>query len=155
MSGKAIRETLGFLAVVASLVFVGAEIQQDTRSMQVSAYQDLIQQISLLNTLTFENPEFGALVTGDAAAFTGEGGPLTDSEEAQLDSFLWLLFRHADMAFYQHERGLLSAERLRSATMPMTTRLSYPIFQGEWEQRRAAFSQGYQSYVDSIIAARP
>ena len=154
MSGKAIRETIGFLAVVASLVFVGAEIQQNTLSMQVSAYQDLIQQISLLNTLTLENPEFGALVAGDAA-FTGEAGTLTDSEAAQLDSYLWLLFRHADMAFYQHERGLLSAERLRSATMPMTTRLSYPLFQGEWEQRRAAFSQGYQSYVDSIIAAQP
>ena len=31
MSGKAIRETLGFLAVVASLVFVGFEIRQNTQ----------------------------------------------------------------------------------------------------------------------------
>ncbi len=30
MSGKAIRETLGFLAVVASMVFVGMEIRQNT-----------------------------------------------------------------------------------------------------------------------------
>jgi hypothetical protein len=30
MSGKAVRETLGFLVVVAGLVFVGLEIQQNT-----------------------------------------------------------------------------------------------------------------------------
>ena len=37
MSGKAIRETLAALGVIASMVFVGVEIQQNTRSMQVSA----------------------------------------------------------------------------------------------------------------------
>ena len=30
MSGKAIRETLGFVVVVAGLVFVGLEIRQNT-----------------------------------------------------------------------------------------------------------------------------
>ena len=30
MSGKAVRETLGFLAVVAGMVFVGIEIRQNT-----------------------------------------------------------------------------------------------------------------------------
>ena len=47
MSGKAIRETLGFLAVVASMVFVGVEIRQNTRSAEVDAYQNLIGQISV------------------------------------------------------------------------------------------------------------
>ena len=39
MSGKAIRETLGFGAVVAGLVFVGLEIQQNNRLAQAAAYQ--------------------------------------------------------------------------------------------------------------------
>ncbi len=154
MSGKAIRETLGALAVVASLVFVGLEIRQNTRSAQVSAYQDLIGQISELNTLPFENPEFGRLLLGNAV-FAGEAGDLTDLETAQLNNYLWLLFRHGDMAFYQYERGLLSEERLRSATMPMTTRLIYPYFRDEWERRKANFAPEYQSYVDGIIAAQP
>ncbi len=40
MSGKAIRETLGFLAVVASMVFVGLEIQQNTRALRATAIQE-------------------------------------------------------------------------------------------------------------------
>jgi hypothetical protein len=39
MSGKAVRETLGFVAVVAGLVFVGLEIQQNNELAQATAYQ--------------------------------------------------------------------------------------------------------------------
>ena len=154
MSGKAVRETLGFLAVVASMVFVGWEIRLNTRSAQVNAYQDLIGQISQLNTLAFENPEFGTLLVDDAI-FTGEAGPLTALEAAQVNSYLWLLFRHGDMAFYQYERGLLSAERLRSAMRPMTARLTYAFFQEEWERRKVNFTPEYQDYVDDIITTLP
>ena len=41
MSGKAVRETLGFLAVVASMVFVGAEIRQNTAAIRGQTRQAL------------------------------------------------------------------------------------------------------------------
>ena len=41
MSGKAIRETLAALAVVASLVFVGLEIQQNTVASQAEQENDI------------------------------------------------------------------------------------------------------------------
>ena len=43
MSGKAIRETLGFLAVVAGLVFVGLEIRQNTIAARSAAYWEIGQ----------------------------------------------------------------------------------------------------------------
>ena len=43
MSGKAVRETLGFLAVVAGLVFVGFEIQQNSEATQAETRQILLQ----------------------------------------------------------------------------------------------------------------
>ena len=91
---------------------------------------------------------------GDAV-FAGEAGDLTDMETAQLDHYLWLLFGHGDMAFYQYERGLLSEERLQSAARPMTDRLIFPFVQDEWEWRKVNFAREYQSYVDGIIAAQP
>ena len=39
MSGKAIRESLGFLAVVASMVFVGMEIRASNVQARAAAYQ--------------------------------------------------------------------------------------------------------------------
>jgi hypothetical protein len=40
MSGNALRETVGFVGVIASLVFVGLEIRQNTRAAQASAVQE-------------------------------------------------------------------------------------------------------------------
>ena len=40
MSGKAIRETLGFIGVIASLVFVGMEIRQTTLASEREAVLD-------------------------------------------------------------------------------------------------------------------
>ena len=57
MSGKAIRETVGFLAVVASLVFVGMEIRQNT---QVARGQTRIELTALNNEFLARlgDPEF-------------------------------------------------------------------------------------------------
>ena len=41
MSGKAIRETLGFLTVVASMAFVGLEIRQNTAAQRAETRQGL------------------------------------------------------------------------------------------------------------------
>lgn len=41
MSGRAVRETLGFLAVVVSLVFVGIQIQQNTKAIRGQTRQSL------------------------------------------------------------------------------------------------------------------
>ncbi len=147
MSGKAIRETLGFLAVVAGLVFVGVEIQQNSRSVQVAAYQDLIAQISALNTLVIENPDFAELVVGSRES-------LTPVQQLQHTALLWLLFRHGDMAYYQYERGVLDDDRLLSATGPLRQQLRDPFVQGEWTRLyRNAFVPIYQDDVDRLIAA--
>ncbi len=152
MSGKAVRETMGFLAVVAGLVFVGVEIQQNSQSVQAATYQDLIAQITNLNVLEIENPEFGALVQ---ATLVGPSPERPDEAQiSQLTPYLWLLFRHGDLAFSQYQRGLLDDERLRSVLMPLSARLRLPWIQGRWEDRhRAAFVPSYQNLVDSIIAA--
>ena len=51
MSGKTIRETLGFLVVVASLVFVGMEIRQNTIAARAAAYQ----AIGIATAAVFDN----------------------------------------------------------------------------------------------------
>ena len=151
MSGKAVRETLAALGVIASLVFVGLEVRQNSLSVQAATYQDLIAQITQLNLMEIENPEFGALAR---TAFDASAS-LDDAQIDQMTPYLWLLFRHGDLAFAQYERGLLSEERLQSVMMPLTARLSRPWIQERWAAfHRVGFVPSYQSLVDSIIAAQ-
>lgn len=149
MTAAAVRETVGFLGVVASLVFVGTEIHQNSLSVQAATYQDLISQIEELNLIQIDNPEFGEF----ARAALSTPGPLSDADIDRMTPYLWLLLRHGDLAFSQYELGLLSEERLQSTVMPLSDRLRLPWIQERWTGfHRAAFVPSYQSYVDSIIA---
>ncbi len=66
MSGKAVRETIGFLAVVAGLVFVGLEIRQGTTVARAATRQaladDTMQLIQDLYAVPGLREEFNAVV---------------------------------------------------------------------------------------------
>ena len=113
-----IAEIISAVAVVAGLIFVGLQIQQsteqnalNTRAMEVAAYQDLIGQILSINTNAMMDEALSAsivrLVQGDATAAMGD---------PRMYVMIQSLGRHADMACFQHQRGLIDDERLTSST---------------------------------------
>ena len=62
-----IGQTLGIIAnigVVVGIVFLAFEISQNTRSLEVSAYQNLTSQITSINALSVENPRAWLLANG-------------------------------------------------------------------------------------------
>ncbi|MEP0201828.1 MAG: hypothetical protein ABJ084_08205 [Halioglobus sp.] len=144
-------EIISALVVVISLVFVGLEIrnsteqtEQNTRTLQVSAYQDLISRIVDLNMIAIEESvTIETLVAIDSP---------TSTETQRLNSFLWILFRHGDMAYFQYENGSISEERMLSAMNPLLLRLSDPKIRSRWNAVKGAFVPAYSNYIDSKIA---
>ena len=63
MSGSALRETVGLVGVIASLVFVGWEIHQNTQQARAAAYQEIGIATS---QWFFDYPEWGRKVGIDA-----------------------------------------------------------------------------------------
>jgi hypothetical protein len=57
MHWKDIAEILGIAAIVASLIFVGLQIQQDREIAELESYIDSASQITELNQLIAENKE--------------------------------------------------------------------------------------------------
>ena len=145
-----ILEIVSAIAVVISLVFVGLEIRNsskqtelNTQAIRISAYQDLIGRIVELNKLEIEySLNFDTMVS--KASYTPE-------EILKLDSYIWIIFRHGDMAYFQFENGAISEERLRSVLGPLIGRLGYPYVQKRWNYVRANFVSSYQTYVDNEI----
>ena len=109
------------MAVVLSLVFVGLEIrnsteqtEQNTRVLQVSAYQDLISRIVDLNAIGIdESVTIESLMAIESP---------TERKTEKLNSFLWIIFRHGDMAYFQVECGSITEDRMLSAMA-----LLYPL----------------------------
>jgi hypothetical protein len=148
-------ELLSAAAVVATLIFLAVEVRQNTeqaklntRAIEVSAYQDLIAQIAMLNVLTIENPQFA-----EVEARWGAGDTLfTPAEKSQMASYIWLLFRHGDLAFHQFELGLISRQMLQSALGPLLNPINQKAgFSEEWALRRQNFHPAYRAFVDSLF----
>ena len=57
MSGKEIRETLGFLGVIGSMVFVGLEIRQNNLALTASAIQESISAGRQHTQILATNPD--------------------------------------------------------------------------------------------------
>ena len=110
MSGKAIRETLGFLAVVTSLVFVGWEIRQNTAVARGQARQEL----------TTLNQEWLVLMGQDAEWNDIWRRGWTDGEElsameASRSLFMMIMnLRRMENVYIQYEEGLVDVSALSS-----------------------------------------
>ena len=139
-------EIVSAIAVVLSLIFVAFEIrnsseqvEQNTQALQVQAYQDLISRIVELNAIGIEE----GLTIENLLHLENP----TKAQIAKLRSFLWILFRHGDMAYFQYEQQAISEERLYSALAPLLGRLSYPAVVSRWEEIEWSFVPSYREFV--------
>ena len=151
-----VAELVSAVAVVLSLVFVGLEVREtarqtrlNTEALRLAAYQDLISQIAQINTVMLD-PDV-ATVYIKIADPEGDWAELSPIEQNQGDRILFLLARHADMAFYQYEQGLLSTDRLESAMRPFTADLGAPIYRRFWERAKGNFVPSFRAYIDRKI----
>ena len=155
-----IAEIVGGIAVVLSLIFVGFQIQQssketalNTRAIEVNAYQDLINQIFILNNEFLGDPELS-----DLWARANDCEDITvRAEQEQLRRYQASVVRHGDMAYHQYEQGLISEERLNSALAILAQHItaSWPIWE-YWDRRKTLGNiyEPYQKHVDNLVVAR-
>ena len=149
---KSLLESVGIVAIVASLVFVGIETRNSTRqavlntqALEIAAYQDLMDNIAEMNAIVVQDPELAALMY--KATRTTES--LTDLEQYRYTRALFMRFRHGDMAFFQYERGAIDEARLRSALQILN--LENPNARDFWESRQQNFVESYRNYINRLI----
>ena len=152
---KDIFDVVGGIAIVASLIFVGLETRSSARqaeltrqALEISAYQELINSISQQSTFFVENPD---LRSAWAKTENGQTTELSDDESAMIGIFLFMRFRHGDMAYFQYERGAIDEDRLRTALNPIRPLLSRPFVKDWWSRRQESFVAPYIEYIDRMI----
>ena len=149
---KDLFESVGIVAIVASLVFVGIETRNSTRqavlntqALEIAAYQDLMDNIAEMNAIIVQDPGLAALMY--KATRTTEA--LTDLEQYRYTRSLFMRFRHGDMAYFQYERGAIDEVRLRSALQILN--LDNPNVRDFWELRQQNFVESYRNYINRLI----
>jgi hypothetical protein len=152
---KDLAEAIGFAAVVASLIFVGFETRSSTRqaaltaqALELSAYQQLMDNIARMNEATIQNPHVAALMY-KAFRTTDE---FTELEQFTFSRAMFQRFRHGDMAYFQYQRGAIDESRLRSVIRVLN--LGNPRSRGEWQNNQDNFVADYRDYINGVIAEK-
>ena len=148
---KDLAEAIGFVAIIASLIFVGIETRNSTRqselntqALEIAAYQALMSNIDEINMLSLESPstfETMSKVWGDSVH--------EEPEQFQMDRALFILFRHGDLAYFMYERGAIDRERLRSALAPLP--LNSNAGREFWARAKVSFTENYRNHIDEIM----
>lgn len=141
-----IAEIIGGIAIVCSLIFVGVQIRQNSEISEVNAYQDLISQITLMNSMRVQDPGFADLFW----RFDHGEEPRNSIERARLEAFLYMVFRHGDLAYRQYAKGLIDRGALISVLGPTRTFLNTPLGQEVWATLSPVLQPDYVAFVKEI-----
>ncbi len=156
MSGRDIRDTVGLVAVVAGLVFVGMEIRQSAAATRGATQHDLQASIIALNLtratdseladLLFRAQSFGTIGSVDElSGFTG-------GELGQVQNFYLAAYRVYEEAYYQFTLGNLDPEVWAGWEANINDYMSRGggLF---WPILGHRFSESYRTFMDNLVQA--
>jgi hypothetical protein len=134
------------------------EVRQNTRSLEVNAYQALMAEIGDLGTIAIENPQFNARMEELLRLSSEElrDAEISSADRDAVSNFFFMLLRHGDLAYYQFQQGIISEARLQSAINPLRLRLCRPVFQSWYRsisETGSGLVQDYRSFIESIMEA--
>jgi hypothetical protein len=142
-------QIVGAVAFMASLVFVGFQIRQNTRSQKVVAVDSLSAAIAAINVPAMESPALGEAL----AKATRDWASASRYERIIAHYFLFSYFKLSENAWYQQRAKVLdSAQWVGWETMLRMYYHSGGVQNAWWPRRRHAFSPEFQAYLAATFA---
>ena len=120
-------EGVGGIAGVASLLYVGVQLRQNSKITKSSVRQSIASRASDFQLAVAQNDAILAVV---AKLFRGHA--LSRDEEVRLHFVLGCLFRATEEAFLQHREGFLEDDYWNKRGNLMLNYLRYPGMVESW-----------------------
>ena len=149
MNGKDLRETLGLIAVVASLGFVGFEIRQNTAAVESTAFQSLSE-------LLHQSTSLLAVDRGPGLTLRLRDGALPEDFTPEEDQWVRLVhFQHINVlqaAYHQVQVGALDEDALE---LFWTGLLSLDYIREAWPSMRYSYDPEFADFFEELLVSVP
>jgi len=140
-------EVVGLVAVVATLIFVGMEIRQNTRAVRSATTQAIADQTMEL-TLSMATDEHLPKLVSDIVFNGITQTDLKPEDDMRLRLVVNAALRRQENLYLQVQNDVLPASALRNVTF----RFYQNAYVSEyWQSNRDAFDAGFASYWDGIL----
>ena len=141
----AVAESVGALAVVATLVYVSVQIRQNTRNARAATELEVSKRFSAISRRVLDDPDLQRI--WDAVAAGEELSP----EEYR--HYLWLVdwfFHMAGGVFVQHRHGMLSHDTWEVWERGMWGLLQQAPVQEWWRNENAPLLPEFRRFVNDL-----
>ncbi len=142
------------LSVVAGIVFLGLELQQNTQAIQAQTRDSITEKQMTYLGWRATSPELAALVGRVSSTGTTDG--LSDGELQQFNGYIGGQMREWENSFYQFEKDLFTQgefearrERWRAQMSDSPDNGPYRDF---WARIRNQFAPNFRAEIDQIVA---
>ena len=142
---RTIGEVVAGAAVIASLVFVGLELRQNTAAIQAQTRQGLADRGGQFITSISENPELARAfdLMWNPYGGTPRDVVLTYTDSVQARSALVGLLRHIENVYLQYHEGVVDETVLNSYGFRNTPVFQGPEFAEFWPLLRDRFDERF------------
>lgn len=139
-----LSQVIAALAVVASLVFVGFQIRQNTRSQRVVAVNSLAAAAVAINVPAMESPDFGEALSKALSDL----GAASREQRIIAHYFLFSFFKLSESAWYQRQVQALDAPQWAGwENLLLAIYHTEGVQSGWWPHRRNVYSPEFQAYL--------
>ena len=142
-----VAEISSAVAVVASLIYVGFEISQNTAAVKASTHQSFIAYGRDHSEMLISNPDIARLVA------TGEIDLklLTPLEHGRFYEYTTWRMSMWEMSFLNYEAGLVDVEMFQAIDGYFALLLKdKPGYQQYWKDTRAQWDVRFMDHVDTL-----
>ena len=124
------------------------ESQQNTQAIEISVYNDLIDNIMGINESVIEEGDFAEIVVK-----ANNGEELSETETMRYGSQLMNLLRHGDVAYFHYKKDAIDTDRLRSIVAIIRGKFKTDCAKELWIRVKEgeAFDRDYLKYLENYF----
>jgi len=145
----AVAELVGAIGVIASLVYLGVQIRQNTRSTNAAAFHDLNSSLSQMSATLVANRDAARLFRVGMQDLNA----LEPDEVVQFFNLLNFNFRHLESAYVQYKQGIREERSWVGWQSDIELYGASRSVHVWWSVRREAYDEDFRAVVDGAISA--
>jgi hypothetical protein len=145
-----ISQTLGSAAVIASLIFVGVQIRQNTKVTRAESHHAVSEALNQVNLLWARNSEAASIWL----AGMSDRRALTPQDRWRFDAMLRAYLHVCETMYTQADLGAGDHGIVVAEEDGIKTVFSSDGVREWWGENPFGFSPGFRAYVEKLIAPR-
>ena len=137
------------IGVIASIVFLGLEMQQNTEMMQSQTRNSIVENQLSFYERAIENNEFAVIIA--EMRLNPDSYPTGSPENFQYALFMASQQRMWENEFYQYQKGLFDSDEFKARTNLWRRAIGFEANLQAWRQAEDSYAPDFRIYLNEII----